>query len=294
MNRHPQLTVILGLSTMLAGPLQAATQAASPVASAVATPVASTAAVPPAPPAASPAAACPKVVLGAGPDYPPLHWYDGTALRGASVELARHIFADMGVPVEVRYVGPFARLMANARQGQIDVVTTLKQTPERSAFLTFTTVAAFSNPVSVFVARARSFPYKRWSDLENHIGGIAIGTRFGEPFDSYLAQKLHIENSSSLESNFKKLGVGRIDYLVTGYYNGLAYIEANGLQQQFVALQPPINETQNHVAFYSQSPCMRYYKEFDRRLGVLVKSGETERLIQAAMAQWRSNPHTVR
>lgn len=244
--------------------------------------------------AAEPPAACPKVVLGAGPDYPPLHWYDGTALRGASVQLARKIFADMGVPVELRYVGPFPRLMANAQRGQIDVVATLKRTPERDAFLTFTTVPAFSNPVSVFVPRNHSFRYAGWDDLQGHTGGIASGTRFGEPFDTFLQQKLRIETSSSLESNFKKLAVGRIDYLITGYYNGIAYLEAHRQQEQFTALQPPVNDSENHIAFYSKSPCMRYYKEFDRRLAQLVKTGAPERMIQDALQEWRADPRTVR
>jgi polar amino acid transport system substrate-binding protein len=244
--------------------------------------------------AAAPPAACAKVVLGAGPDYPPLHWYDGASLRGASVRLTQKIFADMGVPVELRYVGPFPRLMANAQRGQIDVVATLKRTPEREAFLTFTTVAAFSNPVSVFVARKRGFRYAGWDDLIGHTGGIATGTRFGEPFDTFLLQKLRIETSSSLESNFRKLAVGRIDYLVTGYYNGLAYLEAHQQQDQFVALQPPVNESENHIAFYSKSPCMRHFMEFDRRLALLVKSGAPDRMIQAALLEWRADPRTVR
>lgn len=244
--------------------------------------------------AAAPPAACPKVVLGAGPDYPPLHWYDGATLRGASVQLAQKIFADMGVPVELRYVGPFPRLMANAQHGQVDVVATLKRTPEREAFLTFTTVPAFANPVSVFVARRRGFHYAGWDDLIGHTGGIATGTRFGEPFDTFLAQKLHIETSSSLESNFRKLAVGRIDYLITGYYNGVAYLEGHRQQEQFIALQPPVNQSENHIAFYSKGPCMVHFKEFDRRLALLVKSGAPERMIQSALQEWRADPRTVR
>jgi len=244
--------------------------------------------------AAAAPATCDRVVIGAGSDYPPLHWYDGHQLRGASVALATRIFDEMGVPYEVRYFGPFPRLMANAQAGHLDVVTTLKQTPERAAFLTFTSMPAFINPVAVFVARERSFAYTGWSDLEGHKGGIVIGTRFGEPFDSYMRDKLKVESSSSLESNFKKLALGRIDYLITGYYNGVAYMEGHKLQQQFKALKPDLNETQNYVGFYSKSPCMRYYKEFDRRMAMLVKAGEPEKLIQNALSDWRAAPHTMR
>ena len=244
--------------------------------------------------AAQAPAQCDKVVIGAGPDYPPLHWYDGSTLRGASLALATRILSDMHVPYELRYVGPFPRLMANVQAGRIDVVTTLKRTPERAVLLNFTSVPAFANPISVFVPRGRRFAYAGWQDLQGRVGGMALGTRFGEPFDSYLREHLRVESSNSLESNFKKLAVGRIDYLITGYYNGVAYMEAQHLEQQFVALTPPLNETQNYIGFYRNSACMRHFKEFDRRLAALVKAGEPDRMVQAALQQWRAAPYTVR
>ncbi|MBV6321641.1 transporter substrate-binding domain-containing protein [Duganella violaceipulchra] len=74
---------------------------------------------------------CPKVVVSADPDYPPLHWYDGKELRGPSIELATRILADLKIPYEVRYVGPWKRVLANASVGKIDLVATLKIQPER-------------------------------------------------------------------------------------------------------------------------------------------------------------------
>jgi hypothetical protein len=117
--------------------------------------------------AAAPQAACQKVVVGAGPDYPPLRWYDGKALHGASVMLTQRVFADMGVPVELRYV----RCRYSSR------APTASPTP--------------AGPT--------------WP-----------------------------------------------------------------------------------------SPCMRYFKEFDRRLGLLIRGGGPEPMIEPAMRQWRADPRTVR
>jgi hypothetical protein len=43
------------------------------------------------------ALSCAKVVMAAGPRYPPLHWYDGKRLHGASIALATRILDDRGV-----------------------------------------------------------------------------------------------------------------------------------------------------------------------------------------------------
>ena len=32
---------------------------------------------------------CTRLVLAADPDYPPLHWYDGTNMQGASITIAK-------------------------------------------------------------------------------------------------------------------------------------------------------------------------------------------------------------
>src|SRR5438105_2974975 len=82
-------------------------------------------------------AACDKLILSADPDYPPLHWYDGKAWYGPSIELATRILDDLQIPYEVRYVGPWKRVLANATVGKIDLVATLKIQPERERYLDF-------------------------------------------------------------------------------------------------------------------------------------------------------------
>jgi polar amino acid transport system substrate-binding protein len=240
------------------------------------------------------AATCDKVVLTAGPDYPPLHWYDGKSFHGASIKIATRIFADMGVPLEIRFVGPFARVLANARAGTVDVITSLKDTAERRAYLSFTTTPVFSNPVAVFVAKERPFPYSGMADLVGHRGGIVIGTEFGEPVDAFIHAHLNVTLASSVDSNFKKLEVGRIDYLITGYYNGVAYMEGSARTGTFTALKPYLTDTPNYIGFVKGSACSQYMEEFNRRLDLLVKSGAPERAIADSVREWRQAPVIVR
>src|SRR6516225_9999020 len=89
---------------------------------------------------------CERLVLTADPGYPPLHWYDGKTLRGASISIAQRVLTDLGIAYEVRYVGPFARVMAMAERGEVDMVTTLKKTSEREGFLLYPKTAAMANP----------------------------------------------------------------------------------------------------------------------------------------------------
>ncbi|MBA5686788.1 substrate-binding periplasmic protein [Rugamonas apoptosis] len=226
---------------------------------------------------------CPKVVVSADPDYPPLHWYDGKELRGPSIELATHILADLKIPYEVRYVGPWKRVLANAAIGKIDLVATLKIQPERERYLDFVRTPAFPNPVAVFVPRERAFVFNTWQDLASHKGGIALGNTFGQEFSEFAAAHLRLEESGTADSNFRKLGLGRIDYFVVGLFAGEAWLARHGRSAQIVAIRPFLADDKNYYAFSKYSPCTRYLDAFEARLKELVANKTNIAMLNASL-----------
>lgn len=235
-------------------------------------------------------AQCTHVVLAADPDYPPLHWYDGKDMQGASISIAKRVLEDLKIPYEVRYLGPFPRVLAAAGYGDIDMLVTLKKTPEREAFLLFPKTPALSNPVAVFTARDHPFPFKSRADLVGLTGGITRDNVFGDGFDEYMKQFLRVEIANSPENNFSKLGSGRIDYFITGYYAGMAYLLKRGDEERFVAMSPFLVDTPNYVALTRKGHCAGLLDAIDMRLSQLKKSGVLDELIRQAFALWKASP----
>lgn len=226
------------------------------------------------------AAQCERVVISGGSDYPPLHWYDGKTLTGASIEVATSALAALKIPYEVRYYGPFTRALKGAEEGEIDVLATLKDTEERRRFLAFAEPAVFTSPIAVFVARDRPFPYREWKDLAGKRGGVTRGYTYGDGFDEYLAQNLKVEAEQKTYMNFDKLDAGRIDYLITGYYNGLADLAKNGQLDRFTPLRPYVTDSKNYIAFSKASPCLKYLKPLSRQLEIMANSGLTREILE--------------
>ncbi len=224
------------------------------------------------------AAECTKVVVTSHPDYKPYHWYDGRELTGASIELARRILDDMRIPYEIRYVGPWPRVLKLAENGQVDIVMSLKNTPERRDYLDFTPTPAFSNPMAVFVRRDKSFAFDRREDLIGKRGGVNSGDRYGEGFDEFLRNNLAVEPTIEMASNFKKLKAGRIDYYITGLYPGLAFLADNAMDD-LVPLPKPVNRGVIHVGFTHKSPCAFLLSGFELRLRQLAERHETDKLL---------------
>ena len=235
-------------------------------------------------------AECARLVLTADPAYPPLHWYDGKQLQGASIEVAKRVLDDLKIPYEVRYVGPFPRVMMLAQRGEVDMVVTLKKSPDREQFLLFPNTPAFANPVAVFVSRQHAFAFHDRSDLVGRRGGITSGNLFGNGLDEYLREHLTFEEANSPENNFDKLKLGRIDYFITGYYAGMAYLLKRGDEDQIVALTPYAAETQNFIALTRNGRCAEKIAAIDERLTALRKSGAIDGLIRQSIQRWKARP----
>lgn len=238
-------------------------------------------------------AECSRLVLAADPDYPPLHWYDGTRMHGASIAIAKRVLDDLKIAYEVRYLGPFPRVMAAAERGDINMVATLKKTPEREAFLLYPKTAAFSNPVAVFTARERPITFNSRSDLIGLRGGITRSNVFGDGFDEYMKQNLNIEEANSPANNFSKLGADRLDYFITGFYTGMAHLLKRGDEDRFVARSPFLVETSNYIVLTRKGQCPDKLDAIDARLALLKKTGALDELIRQSFAQWKANPIVV-
>lgn len=237
---------------------------------------------------AAPAAAqCTRVVFSANPDYPPYHWAEGDRIVGASVALTGRILDELGVRWETRFVGPWPRVLKSAEFGEIDLVVSLKPTPEREVYLEFTRSPSFPNPMAVFAAHARPLKFDAPQDLVGKRGGRSAGDRFGDAFDRFAEKHLTLEDTDSLDVNFNKLAAGRIDYVVTGLYTGRAHLLRAGLSERIAALPHPVNEGFIHHGFSRRSPCASLAAAVDARLAAAQRSGLAARLLEEALQQWQ-------
>jgi polar amino acid transport system substrate-binding protein len=232
------------------------------------------------------AAECTRLVFSAHPDYPPYHWREGDRIAGASVALTGQILDAMGIAWEARYVGPWLRVLKTAEVGEIDLVVSLKPTPERAAFLAFSEAPSFPNPMALFVPRDRPLRFERFDDLVGKRGGKSAGDRFGDEFDQFAAAHLQIEEADGLGVNFQKLAAGRIDYVVTGLYTGRAQLATMSLSERLVALPRRVNEGHVHHGFAKNGRCLGIMAEFDRRLARIARTPLPRELLERALADW--------
>jgi len=229
------------------------------------------------------------LVYSTNPQYPPFDWAVGDSVfAGASIDLL-----ELVLPPEVKtkaLVVPWKRAMEMAKAGQVDLLLSLRITPERSEYLEFTTHRAFPNPIVVFARADLGLKFTSWAALKGHPGGVSLGDTFGGGFDEYWPKELEVETADSMVENFRKLVAGRIDWFVTGKSLGQAYLASHRLPVALEILDPPISTGDIHFGFSRTSPWLSLVPEVSRRLAELDAAGVPEQLLQKHIKLLTASP----
>lgn len=238
---------------------------------------------------------CRKVIVSADPEFPPFAWYDGKTLRGASVDVVLAVLRGMKLPYELRYTGPFLRLLHSAEIGQVDIIAELKRTPEREAFLAYAETPIFQNPTSVFVRAGEGIKgFSGRESLRGLAGGVTRGTRFGGGLDEFVAEHLRVEEGPGIRENFSKLEAKRFDYFISPHYPAMTYLVTSGQEQHFEVLKPFVAEANVYVGWSRKSPCLGRLKEFDAMLRRYLAVTKVATMVNASFDDWRRSPVMVR
>lgn len=285
--------VLTGLACAAIGQAQAPAttpgQASAAPGSPPATPPNSTPATP-----LPPIAGCPALVASGNPQYPPYLWRDPTdeqKLIGANADLMQWLAAEIGIPVETRYVGPWGRVQEEMRAGRVDLIAGAFFTLPRTEYMDYFHPAFRETRSVIWTRSASPVPYKRWSDLAPRQGVTVINNSFGVEFDNYARQSLKISQVASIEQAIVMLQRGRADYMIYEDTPAEAYATRNG-GPAIQPLLPAIAREGLYVTLSHRSRCNT--PELRGRIARAVYKLSQERVMNRFVEQgfvlWRKQP----
>ncbi|WP_416761192.1 substrate-binding periplasmic protein [Roseateles sp. So40a] len=285
--------VLTGLACAAIGQAQAPAttpgQASAAPGSPPATPPNSTPATP-----LHPIAGCPALVASGNPQYPPYLWRDPTdeqKLIGANADLMQWLAAEIGIPVETRYVGPWGRVQEEMRAGRVDLIAGAFFTLPRTEYMDYFHPAFRETRSVIWTRSASPVPYKRWSDLAPRQGVTVINNSFGVEFDNYARQSLKISQVASIEQAIVMLQRGRADYMIYEDTPAEAYATRNG-GPAIQPLLPAIAREGLYLTLSHRSRCNT--PELRGRIARAVHKLSQERVMNRFVEQgfvlWRKQP----
>lgn len=236
-------------------------------------------------------APCKALVATGNPEYTPYLWRDpadDTRLIGANADLMQLLSKEIGVPVEVKYVGSWARVQEQAKGGRVDLIAGAFFTLQRLEYMDYFYPAFRSTRTVIWTSPKNTFAYKSWSDLKGRKGLTVINNSFGEAFDRYAKEFLQIDEASQLEQAFRMLGVGRAQYIVYEEDPGRALATKLGYDELKTSSVAVSNEGL-HLTLAHQSPCNtgELRGRIAKALYKLTKDNVMKPLVETNIQRWR-------
>jgi polar amino acid transport system substrate-binding protein len=171
--------------------------------------------------------ACAVLLASGNPQYPPYLWRDPSdedRLIGANADLMQLLAKEIGVPIEIRYVGPWGRVQEEAKAGRIDLLAGAFWTAPRTEYMDYFHPPFHDTRSVVWVRTNAKIHYTGWHDLIGLQGVTVINNSFGEAFDRFAKQSLKITQVASLEQAIQMLKRSRADFLVYEDSPGQAFL----------------------------------------------------------------------
>ena len=245
-------------------------------------------------PTAPPPLACTGLLASGNPQYAPYLWResaDSDTLVGANALLMAWLAQEIGVPIEVRHVGPWSRVQEEARAGRVDLIAGAFFNFPRTEYLDYVYPAFRETRSVVLVREARPLTYRRWEDLVKRQGLTVVNNSFGEEFDRFMRERLTITRVASLEQALRMLDLGRGDYLLYEDSPAEAFMGRLGIKG-LRALQPPVAQEQLHLALSHKSACNtpELRGALSRAMYKLRREKLMEGFVQQGVQRWRSLP----
>jgi polar amino acid transport system substrate-binding protein len=141
----------------------------------------------------------------------------------------------------------------------------------------------------VWVRKGAEFPYASWADLHDRTGGTLVNNSFGQQFDTYAKANLTLEGVSSLTQAFKKLMLGRTDYVLYERFPGLALAETLSMEDDLLVLDPPISSEGLYLTLSHNSACNDPWLrgQLAKKMTESVAAGLPETLLQHSLLRWK-------
>lgn len=234
---------------------------------------------------------CERLVATGHPDYPPFMWRDPQnpqQLIGAQADLLAHLGEELGVRIEVLYSRSWDKAQEEVRSGRVDLLAGSALTLADLESMDYIHPPAFSRAKVVWVRNIASFPYIEWADLRQR-RGAAVSSDFGPAFNEYAKANLSLEQGASLTQMLQQLMLGEVDYLVHEREPALAQAYTLGLQDDVLALSPPVGSEGLYLALSHNSACNDPWLrgQLAKKMTELAATDLAETLLQNNLLRWK-------
>lgn len=200
---------------------------------------------------------------------------------GLAVEVIKEVARRSGIDYTITVV-PWARAQALMQSGRADILIGPYRTREREQQLTFIRWPLYIDTMSWYANTESNYQWDgNFSSLSRLRLGVTRGWTLGQRYEAS-KRRLQIETADSIEQNFGKLLLGRLDLVACNERTAQAASRRMPPRQSIRPLTPPITRIGGYFAYGRTAPVDPRIVEFESALGQIVRSGKLYALSRQA------------
>lgn len=207
-------------------------------------------------------------------DFPPYEYEEGGQAKGILVDIVQKIFDNAGIKLSLKFY-PFKRAFEMAKNGEINGLFNLYKNEERLQYFDYTE-PLIKNPLVFFVRKDSTISYNSLADLKGLKIGAMLGYTYGQDFDNNTT--FTRDDSSSHESNIKKLTMGRNDAYLCDKLVGIYTAMSINQMSEIKILPTPFKIMDGHIGF-GKGKNQDTIQKINAVIVKMKESGEIEKMI---------------
>lgn len=212
------------------------------------------------------------LVLVAADSRPTAYIVDGKP-TGILVDVVTEAFRRSGHSVKIQLM-PWARCLAEVREGNVDGIFSVFRLPEREAFLAYTENPVITQIEVLFIHADSDIQFTgNLAELSHLRTGIIRDTSYGPDIDKLVKNGTwqNITYTSSVDSLVAMLAAKRIDFAPSYRAVFLDAAKQAGSIGKIKELSPAVESMPSYLAFNKKRDYAKISAEFDKALASMKK-----------------------
>ncbi|MDK2125606.1 substrate-binding periplasmic protein [Parachitinimonas caeni] len=206
-------------------------------------------------------------------------------ITGIDVDTIDEVGKRIGVKINFKLL-PWVRLEEDIKKGagsEVECAYAYGRTPEREAYMDFTTVPLHVTAYTLFARKDANIAYKSLADMKGKSVGLRRGFKAPPEFEEAVKSgQIKVEEIDKDEQNLQKLSSGRIDAILTNQDVG-RYTAGQLKISNIMPLSPPVKSTPTFLIFNKAKGHAGLAAEFDKALKAIQADKTYEKLYDKYM-----------
>lgn len=204
-------------------------------------------------------------------EWPPYQIVENNHVAGFSTRIVEAVFERMKVRIKSIKAYPWKRAAVMIEKGKADALFSANFTQERAEFAHYPDEMIVSSPWVMWIRKKDDYKFESFEDLLGKKIGLVRGYSYTPDLWDFVEKHSLYEEVTNDEQNFRKLSMGRVDFITAELGNGLHIIKKLSINNVMPLKNNPVKSDGLYIIFNKKNIPRSFVDKFSDELKKLKR-----------------------